>query len=324
MIGASLGEVHKPPCYGSGMRVLVCLIAITVGCFRGSTPPPAPPASTPKAGRAIASSDALAYLPEDSSLVVVADLKGLLSSPSMPSVVPLLQNKIPPNVAQYFASCGFEPLALKRASMGLRNPSATKPSGVIVIRGYRRDVLMKCIEQARAAQPSVLTNDNGVVTITATDSKLALAFSDDHTLVIQIGPETTAESLRAVLDTGAPLRTNARFTELIAKLDPDHPLWFVFDDAKVLAGAPLGSPMRSVMGSARITDSLTTDIRIRFADPAAAGNAAALLQTQTASAAMFFDELTINPDELDVVVHAAMSEAKLSAALSLLTGALGP
>ncbi len=306
------------------MRVLVCLIAITVGCFRGSTPPPAPPAPAPKAPRESVSSDALAYLPEDSSLVVVADLKELMGSQSMKSLGPLLAKRIPANIAVSFASCGFDPLTLKRVSMGLRNLDATKPRGVIVIRGYRRDVLMTCIEQAHAAQPSALTIDKGVVTIDATDSKLALAFADDHTLVIQIGLDASAESLRAVLDTGAPLRMTPRFSELIAKLDPSHPLWLVFDDAKVMAGAPLGSPMRSVMGSARITDSLTTDVRIRFADPAAAGNAAALLQTQTASAAMFFDELTINPDDLDVVVHVVMSEVKLASALSLLTGALGP
>ncbi len=308
------------------MRVLVCLIAITVGCYRGSAPPPAPPAPAPKAPRSVSSSDALAYLPEDSSLVVVADLKELMGSQSMKSFAPLLEKRIPANVAGYFASCGFDPLTLKRASMGLRNIDATKPRGVMVLRGYRRDVLMKCIEQAHAAQPSALTIDQGVVTMNATDSKLALAFADDHTLVIQIGPDASAESLRGVLDTdtGAPLRMNPRFTELIAKLDPSHPLWFVFDDAKVMAGAPLGSPMRSVMGSARITDSLITDVRIRFADPGAAASAATLLQGQTASAAMFFDELTINPDELDVVIHAAMSDAKFASALSLLTGTLGP
>jgi hypothetical protein len=306
------------------MRVLVCLIAITVGCYRGSAPPPAPPAPAPKAPRSVSSSDALAYLPEDSSLIVVADLAELMGSQSMKTLAPVLQKRIPANVAQYFATCGFDPLTLKRASMGLRNTDATKPSGVMVLRGYRRDVLMKCIEQAHAAQPSALTIDRGVVTMAATDSKLALAFADDHTLVIQIGPETTAETLRNVLDTGAPLRLNARFTELIAKLDPSHPLWFVFDDAKVMAGAPLGSPVRTVMGSARIADSLTTDVRIRFADPAGAVSAATLLQTQTASAMSFFDELTINPDDLDVVVHATMSDAKFASALSVLTGTLGP
>lgn len=306
------------------MRVLVCLIAITVGCYRGSAPPPAPPAPPPKAPRPASSSDALAYLPEDSSLIVVADLRELMGSQSMKALAPVLEKRIPTTVSQYFATCGFDPLTLKRASLGLRNSDATKPSGVMVFRGYHRDVLMKCIQQAHAAQPSALTIDHGVVTVNATDSKLALTFADDQTLVIQIGPETTAESLRAVLDTGAPLRLDARFTELISKLDPSHPLWFVFDDAKVMAGAPLGSPIRTVMGSARIADSLTTDIRIRFADPAGAVGAATLLQAQTASAMMFFDELTINPDDLDVVVHAAMSDAKLSSTLSLLTGAVGP
>lgn len=306
------------------MRVLVCLIAITVGCYRGSTPPPAPPAPPPKAARTVASSDALAYLPEDSSLVMVADLTELMGSQSMKTLTPVLERRIPASVGKYFASCGFDPLSLKRASMGLRNINATKPSGVMVLRGYQRDVLMKCIEQAQAAQPSALTIDQGVITMASSDGTFALAFADDRTLVIQIGPETSAESLRAVLDAGAPLRLNARFTELISKLDPSHPLWFVFDDATVMAGGSLGSPVRTVMGSARIADSLTADIRIRFADPAGAAAASTLLQAQSASAMMFFDELTINPDELDAVVHAAMSDAKLASALSVLTGTLGP
>lgn len=307
------------------MRTLALVACLTVGCFRGATPPPPPTAPVaPKAARSVASSDPLAYLPAESTLVVVVELKELMASQSMKSMLPLIEKRLPATVAQQFATCGFDPLSLKRASMGLHDIGASKPRGTLVIRGYHRDVLMKCIEQAQAAQPSELTVDNGVILVPVTDSKVAMTFADDTTLVIQVGPETTAATLRAAIDAGAPLRLDTRFLELMGKLEPSHPLWFIFDDAKLMASAPLGSPMRSVLGSARINDSLIADVRLRFADPTGASSVAAMMQGQISSATMFFDELTITPDDSDVVVHAAMSDAKLSSAIGMLGGVIGP
>lgn len=304
------------------MRTLALVACLTVGCFRGAAPPPPPTAPVaPKAARVVASSDPLAYLPEESTLVMVVELKELMASQSMKSMLPLIEKRLPATVAQAFATCGFDPLSLKRASMGLHDIGASRPRGTIVIRGYHRDVLMKCVEQARTPEVAI---DNGVILVPVTDGKVAMTFADDTTLVIQVGPETTAATLRAAIDAGAPLRLNTRFLELMGKLEPSHPLWFIFDDAKLMASAPLGSPMRTVMGSARINDSLIADVRLRFADPAGASSVATMMQGQVSSAAMFFDELTITPDDSDVVVHAAMSDAKLSSAIGMLGGVIGP
>jgi len=307
------------------MRALVGLIAITVGCYTSATP--APPPTVPvvtRPERAIAISDPLGFLPDDSSVVVVVDLKELKQSAAWSTLAPRLQQRIPADVSQYFASCGFDPLSVKRVSIGLRDLDGPNRNGVIVIRGYRRDQLMACIEKANAAAPGTMTIENGVVTTPADGSKLVFTFADDTTLVIQIGPEANQASLLASIDSGAPLRVNPRFTEHLTRLESNDPLWFVFDDAKMLGAAAMGMQMRLVMGSARIADGVSAQIRIRFPDPTIAASTATTLQAQTTAAAMFFDELVVSADETDVVVRVVMSDAKLSSAISLIVGSLGP
>lgn len=307
------------------MRALVCLLAITLGCYRGTppAPPPVPVKPTPRP-RPHASTDVLAYLPDSSSLVVVLGLEQAMRTQSIQTLLPMLKNRIPANVAHYFDGCGFDPLALRRFSLGLYALDAPKPSGVMVVRGYRRDVLMKCIEQVRAAAPSSLSITDDVVVVPSTGSTVAMTFVDDTTLVVQIGPDTTVGSLRAAIEGGAPLRSSPRLAEHMAKLDPADPIWFVFDDTKLIASVASTTPVRVVTGSARLADNLSAQLRIRFPDPNSASMMATTFQTQAANAAYLFDQLTAMAEDNDLVIRAEMSDAKLTSLLSLLSGSLIP
>jgi hypothetical protein len=305
------------------MRALVA-ICFTLGCYSGSTPvaPVAPvaPKPTPKT---VALSDSLGFLPADSSLVVVLELKELRSSAAWRRLEPTIKHRLDSYTQQFTKHCQFDPIAsLKRTAMGLKGLSDPKPNGVIVIRGYKRELVMGCVEKARAGDPSAIKIEQGIVTIQTPDSRLVFTFADDTTLVILIGPKADAPALTAAIDAGAPLRLEPRFNEHLAKLDND-PLWFVLDDSKVLANAGMGFSSQLVIGSARIGDGANGHLRMRLADATTASTTATMLQGQAGAAAMFFDELTIAAEDVDLVVRMRMSAEKLESLISLFVGAAG-
>lgn len=304
------------------MRALIAILAV-VGCYTGSSTVVSPTRPTaPKPPRNVALADSLGFLPADSTLVVVLELRELRSSPTWKRLEPVIKQRIDSFTTSFARGCRFDPYAsLRRAAMGLKNIDAAKPTGVIVIRGYQRSLVMSCLEKARAADPQTIAIDKDIVTIATTDSRLVLAFADDTTLVMAIGPDASPAGLTASIEAGAPLRFEPRFTEHLARLGADDPLWFVFDDPKTLANAAIGFGSLMMMGSGRIDDSgATGGLRFRLADAATASSTATNLQNQLGGLAMFFDELTVAADDTDLVVRMRMSAEKLDSALSMMFG----
>lgn len=308
------------------MRALALVVALA-GCFRGSSPPASPvtPVAAKTTARTVALADALGFLPGDSSVVIVLELKELRASPLWQRVEPILRKRLDPYTASFVQGCQFDPISsLKRAALGLRG-IGPDPTGVIVLRGYKRELLMGCAEKARAADPKALSIENGIVTIPGSSTRAVFTFADDTTLVLLVGPHADGAALTAAIDAGAPLRMNTRFTELIGKLEPGDPLWFVMDDPKSLANAGMGFTTELVMGSARIADGASGQMRMRLSDAATASTAATTLQTQVAAAAsMFFDELAVTADDVDIVIRMRMSALQVDSMLSLIGGTLGP
>lgn len=307
------------------MRALV--LVVVAGCFTSSSPSTqvAQPRS-PKPRRVVALSDALGFLPAESTLVAVVELEKLRPSPAWSRIEPTLQKRAEPYLGGFATKCEFDPItSLKRAAIGLREVDTPTPSGVIVLRGYRRELVMRCLELARTTQgPSKITIADGVALLQTGSLRVAVTFADDTTLVIQIGPNVDAISLAAVIDGGAPLRATPRFVDVIAKGDTAAPLWLVIDDAKLLSGAGMGFKPSQVMASGRLVDGASAQLRMRLDDPAVANTTATTLQAQVASAAMFFDELAVFDEDADLVVKMRMNSSQLEMVLSMLIGAVGP
>ncbi|MBA2543147.1 MAG: hypothetical protein H0V17_26130, partial [Deltaproteobacteria bacterium] len=237
-------------------------------------------------------------------------------------IEPTLQKRAEPFLGGFSTKCQFDPItALKRAAIGLREVDTPSPSGVVVLRGYRRELVMACLELARTtAGPSKITIANGVAVLQNGNLRAALTFADDTTLVIQIGANADAISLAAVIDGGAPLRATPRFLDVIAKVDTAAPVWFVIDDPKLLSGAGMGFKPSQVMASGRLVDGASAQVRVRLDDPTVANTTATSLQAQMSSAAMFFDELSVTDEDADLVVKMRMTSSQLEMVLAMLIG----
>jgi len=328
MIGAGPGEVYKPPVesrgawYGSTMRALVGLVLVA-GCFTSAAPPAAPRPEPKPARRTVALTDALGFLPAESTVIAVIEVKDLRASPAWARLEPTLQQRVDPLLPGGFSkNCQFDPIAsLKRVAIGLREVDTPTPSGVVVLRGYRRELVMACLELAKTtAGPSKITIADGVALLQSGPLRAAVTFADDTTLVIQIGANADAISLAGVIDGGAPLRSTPSFLEAIGNLDITAPMWVAILDPKLLAGAAMGLKPLQATASGRLVDGASSQIRIRLDDPALASTTATSLQSQMSAAAMFFEELTVTDEDADLVVRMRMNPSQLEMVLGMLLG----
>jgi hypothetical protein len=305
------------------MRILVigALVAVFTGCFRGDPAPPTHPPTTPTARpmtRGAAIADPLGFLPADAEMVLVIDMKPVRVSPLWQRFEPMLRQRTNQFLAIFATACKFDPIeSLRWISIGIRDLTATSPTGAFVIRGFDRELVMKCIELARMGDPTAITIDEGIVTIGGT-SQSALTFVDATTLVAIVGPNANANTLRGVLDGGAPLRLTPWINELLPKIDTKDPAWFVLDgNSKLLAGSGFGTKARGVMGSMNLVNGVGGSFRMRLDAPDQATNLVATMQGQIGPVAGFFDELAITADDTDVVVRVRATTSQIEMILSL-------
>lgn len=305
------------------MRALVGLIAVTVGCFKGpATPTTEPPVPAKPAPRARATTDALAFLPADAQIVGVLDFKELRGSQLWKRFEPILQQRLG-TYRPEIKDCQIDPLSsIRRMSFGLSDVQGST-RGVVVVRGFRRDIVMPCLELARAGSQRKLTITNGVVEAHESNRHVMATFADDTTLVIQFGPQVDANAFAAALDGGAPLRMAPVLGELLGRLDPAHPMWLAVVDGSIFKGQTAGMNAKSLVASARIGDAVAAQLRLRVDDPANAAALATQFQAQLGSLSMMADELTAVAEDADLVMTVKMSSAQLDAMLSLIGPSLG-
>ncbi len=307
------------------MRALLGLIAaVSIGCFKGAPPPPAGPAPVqPKPVLRAALGDALGFLPGDAQIIAVVDFKELRTSVVWKRFEPTIQQRLGTYQTVFKDCYQFDPLAaVRRVSLGISDPRGN-PRGVVVIQGFRRDLVMRCLEEVRAGSQGKVTIEHGVLSFADGTRHVMATFADDTTMVIQFGPQVDANALAATLDGGAPLRMSPELGELLGRLDPSHPMWLVVQDGSLFTGVTAGANATSLVTSARIGETTNAMMRMRFADPAQASTLATQLQAQIGALQMMVDDVSVVADDTDLVLTVRMTAAQLDSIIGLLGPSLG-
>jgi hypothetical protein len=305
------------------MRALA--LVACVGCYTGKVAPPAAPTAPVKPKVERDTDDLLAFLPANAQGVAVIDLDDLRRSSLWVKVEELARTRAADVFTRVKDHCHFDAISsLHKISFAITD--TTHPTGVIVVRGYPRAATMTCIKLGQAYKPSAkVTIDRDVVTIEDADTHGMLAFVDDTTMVIGFAKQPIdRQAFERSLGDGAPLRGDPVFTERIAKLDPDHPTWFLMSDLSKLAGASssFGVTMKSILISLQLRDDLVGRARVSVADPQQAATFAATMQSQAATIKATVDELTAVDDGADVVIGVRMTPAQLDFIFGLVGGAI--
>lgn len=307
------------------MRALALVACLTVGCYTGKLAPPAAPVAPVKPKVERDTDDLLAFLPADAQGIAVIDLDDIRRSPLWTRVEEMARTRAADVFTRVKDHCHFDALgSLHKLSFAITD--INNPTGVIVVRGYPREATMTCIKLGQAYKPSAkVTIDRDVVTIEDADTHGMLAFVDSTTMVIGFGKQPIdRQQFERRLGEGAPLRNDPAFTERLAKLDPDHPTWFVISDVGKLAGAAssLGVTMKSMLISLRLRDDLVGRVRVGVADAAQAASLASMIQGQAKTIAATVEELTAVDEDAEVVISLRMTAAQLEFVLGLAGGAI--
>lgn len=307
------------------MRSVLVVLAIA-GCYKDKPAVTPPPANKADRSPSVGSDDVLAYLPVDSEIILGIDLLELRGSALYGSFEDELSSSLGAKLAEA-RQCGVDPMrGLERLTAGGKLTGDSDDFlGVVVVRGVDVSLALPCIAK-KAAANGVVTNENGVVTVTKPDHQDAVATSAGaRTLVIQFGPGVNKASIANVKSKGAPLRTSPAFMALFQRREPNAAVWgMVNGNAKFMAQVrATGVNPRSLDGTLRITDQLVAALRVSFSTP---GDADQFVQTMAqvqGIATPMLERFDVRADGPVVHVDATATEGQVRAIASLL-GRFGP
>ena len=299
-------------------------------CFKSgggaSSETPSNQAGKPRASDYTATlADPVGFLPIDSEVVLRLDAGQLRQSELWRMVEPRLAAVS--ELGRFKQACGIDPVtSIQAITVGLKKLGDATPEGVIVIKGIDRARLTECATRLAARDQSLVV-DAGFVRIqaTGTDPSIALTFIDARTLVAELGPSVTTDSLRGHLEAGSPLRGSPAFMQMLALVDLEAATWGVFNgSSKVFDQASaMGVRPKAVFGSVRLASGLDVKVRIRLDSAPQAQSLTSTVQGQLGMAQAFFDRLEVTAEDADMVVAAGMNDQQLANMVGMLGGMLG-
>jgi hypothetical protein len=315
-------------------RLLLVGVLLVGGCYKGGSGGAATvtPTTTARASADYTATlaDPVGFLPVDSEVVFSLDAEQLRGSEIWRMLEPKLWASAGSDLAAFKVVCGFDPVsAVRGITVGVKALKQDTPDAVLVVSGIDRARLTDCMARtSKEGEKGVALHKDGVITI-AGDAKdpshVAFAFVDASTVVAQVGPLASHDSLLAILKSGAPLRKSPAFVELIAQVNLEASLWTVINGNSSVfeQAAALGVKPKAMFGSVGLTKGLDASVRFRLSTPQEAQSLTAMAQGQLSIASSFFEKLDITADDADVVIIAVMTEAQLQNMVSLLGGMLG-
>jgi hypothetical protein len=312
-----------------GQLLLVVLGVGFVACKKDS-PGAGGDKSSEASGGAPGAGD-LALLPADSEVVFGMNLGQMQQSALWKQFVePKLANaKSQRMMSEFKARCGADPMKMVSSfTFGAKDFSGDKPSVVAVAHGLDKAKILDCIEKSKAdiaKDGGEVTRDGDVVLFKGERGEpAALQFINDSTAVLVAGPNASAASVKAVIGGGSSLKSSAPFLDMYKKVKTSDSIW-ALASGKVMENVPLDLKATAAYGSLNITDGLSVDMRVRFATPDAATQAAAMANAQTKQATQYVDkaEATADGNELHLaVVISGQKLTQLIPMLSMLAGGL--
>jgi len=235
--------------------------------------------------------DPLALLPPQSELVLRVDVTALRRS----SLFAKYESQILGFVAPAFAECGYNAISdITTFTAGFAMVKEVDLA-VIVVRGIDRAKTLACLKSSKVKARTPVTFDGEFVSVTDKSGHVrVLTFADDRTLVIDDSTTASPESLRAALQIGAPLHSNAVFTALDKKLAKGAAVSAVIMPTSELVKKLTGVDVLSAYGTLDVDDGIRARISIHTSSAEAAN----------ALARRARDELD-DPDKPGVRVHDA-------------------
>ena len=262
--------------------------------------------------------DPLAFLPVDADAVIGIDLKTLRGSALWQQFQPAIQSAMQGIDSPAFRTClGGSLDQVGSITLGMRVDK--DPTGVAVIHVSDAPSLHNCLERELRGQQVVESVDRGVVVTKSDKSKAALGIVGAGTIVVQIDPAASADSLAAVTRAGVPLRGSQAFLGVYDRLEHGASVWAVVNgNAKIFESlASLGAKVRSVDGTIVVTDKVTLAGRMTVDSPDAATNLSNMVQPQLGQAKSMFEKLDVSAAGPVIHLDAVMTGEQLKMLLGL-------
>jgi len=267
----------------------------------------------------------LALLPADSEVVVGMNVGQIQQSGLWKQMVEpkLAAAKGQAMMSEFKEKCGLDPMKMVSSfTFGARDFAGDRPSIVAVAHGLDKAKLLDCVEKNKAdlaKDGHEVTREGDLVMFKGNRGEpVAVQFTNDSTAVIVAGPSATAAGVKGVLAGGSSLKSSAPFLEMYKKLKTSDSLWGLAS-GKVMEGIPLDLKATAAYGSLNVTDGLAVDMRVRFATPDAATQAATMANAQTKQATQYFDKADATADGNELHLSIAMSGQKLAQLMPMLS-----
>jgi hypothetical protein len=304
------------------MRLVIAALAVAA-CYRA--PAPSPPANKVSAPLAVAT-DELSFLPALTDFVFGIDVATLRRSHLWRVFEPQFEAMIRQLPDYNACGEGFVQQADYIAA-AVKILDGRRFSGVIVLRGGDMPHVLECSVSEVKRKGGTVTVDRGV-TITTSPSMPnhlgAMMLVGTSTLVMQIDPDASHDSLDRMVTSGAPLRQSASFMKLYQRREPGAALWGMAN-GNAQAFASMGSMRpRAIDGTLVVTDRIELALRMTMDSPATAANVASEVDNVKAAAAKYVERLEASIDGAIAQIHVTLTEAQIRVFVDQLLGAMGP
>jgi len=293
------------------MRRFAILLSVA-SCFHDS------PATLSNESGAGPSDDVLAMLPIDSEVVFGVDVAATRSTPVWSRFAPRLMREPKQDLDQFIAACGFDPITTTARITGGLKILDNGVSGVIVVRGVPPAVL-DCVMTGFGKGGAHTKRDHGVVIDREGSQSSAWAMIGTNTLVVQLDPTASADSVAHVIASGSPLRGSPRFVAMFDRLDHGAQAWAVVNgNSRLMKEFEQGPRPKTVDGTLKISDRLVVSARIEMAEPTDAANFQALIGKDLDRAAGFLQVHSAKVSGSTVTLDVAMTSDQIENTLALL------
>lgn len=263
----------------------------------------------------------LSLLPLDSELVIGINVAQVQQSALWKQFVEpkMMTGETTKKLADFKAKCGFDPMtAVKTVSLGFKGLSNEKPDGVVVVHGVDKAKSWACLDTMKAemtADGTEFTKDGDVATFKSSKGgpPVALMFINDNTALAVIGPQATADGVKAAAKGTSALKSSPPFLDMYSKVKTTDSVWGLMNGASKVFDkmGSMGVKAKAVFGSLNVTDGLSLNLRLRLETPDAAQQLTSMSKQQMAQAAKMFDQIDVAADGSDVKYTVVLSNQKL-------------
>jgi hypothetical protein len=294
------------------MKRFAILVAVA-SCFHDSS------TSLSNEGGSGASNDVLAMLPMNSEIVFGVDVAASRSTQLWSRFEPRVVHEVKKDLDELTAACGFDPITTTRqVTGGIKFIEHGRVSGVIVARGVPAKVL-DCVMTHFGKGGDNAKRDHGVVLYREGDQESAWSIVGTDTLVIELAPAVTADSMAHVIASGSPLRSSPHFLAIFDRLDHSAQTWAVVNgSSSIMNDFHDGPRPKTIDGTLKASDRLVLAARFEMAEPADATRFHALISKDLDRAAGFMQVHTAKVTGSAVTLDVELTGDQIENALALL------